>query len=72
MVGDIIMATRTEALGAIRSRYKVSSKKDKSKMLDEFVAIAGRHRNVSEARRWTVESIEEANGMPCPTAFHLI
>ena len=44
MAGDISLATRTEILGAIRSRYKEASKKDKSKMLDEFVAMTGCHR----------------------------
>ena len=44
MVGDISLATRTEVLGAIRNRYREASKKDKSRMLDEFVAIAGCHR----------------------------
>ena len=44
MVGDISLATRTEVLGAIRSRYREASKKDKSRMLDEFVAIMGCHR----------------------------
>ena len=44
MVGDISSATRTEVLGAIRNRYREASKKDKSRMLDEFVAIAGCHR----------------------------
>ena len=39
MVGDISLATRTEVLGAIRNRYREASKKDKSRMLDEFVAI---------------------------------
>ncbi len=44
MVGDISAATRTEVLGANRSRYREASKKDKSRMLDEFVAIASCHR----------------------------
>ena len=44
MVGEISTATRTEVLGAIRSRYMEASKRDKSRMLDEFVAIAGCHR----------------------------
>ena len=44
MVGDISLATRTEVLGAIRNRYREASKKDKSRMLDEFVAIVGCHR----------------------------
>ena len=44
MVGEISTATRTEVLGAVRSRYMAASKRDKSRMLDEFVAIAGCHR----------------------------
>ena len=44
MAGDISLATRTEILGAIRSRYREASKKDKSRMLDEFVAMTGCHR----------------------------
>ena len=39
MVGEISTATRTEVLGAILSRYREASKRDKSRMLDEFVAI---------------------------------
>ena len=41
------LATRTEVLGAIRSRYREGAKKCKSRMLDEFVAIAGCHRKHS-------------------------
>ena len=44
MAGEISLATRTEVLGSIRSRYREASKKDKSRMLDEFVAIMGCHR----------------------------
>ena len=44
MVGEIISVTKTEVLRAIRNRYKDASKKDKSRMLDEFVAIVGCHR----------------------------
>ena len=44
MAGEISLATRIEVLGAIRSRYGEASKKDKSRMLDEFVAMAGCHR----------------------------
>ena len=44
MVGEISAATRTEVLGAIRSRYRKASKRDKSRMLDEFVALTGCHR----------------------------
>ena len=31
-------------LGAIRNRYREASKRDKSRMLDEFVALTGCHR----------------------------
>ena len=44
MVGEISTATRTEVLGAIRIRYREASKRDKSRMLDEFVALTGCHR----------------------------
>ena len=44
MVGEISAATRTEVLGAIRSQYREASKRDKSRMLDEFVAMADCHR----------------------------
>ena len=44
MVGDISLATRTEVLGAIRDRYAEAPKRDKSRMLDEFVALTGCHR----------------------------
>ncbi len=44
MVADISAVTRAEVLVAIRSRYREACKKDKSRILDEFVAIAGCHR----------------------------
>ena len=44
MVTEISTVTRTELLRAIRGRYREASKRDKSRMLDEFVAIAGCHR----------------------------
>ena len=43
MVGEISGVTKTEVLRAIRNRYREASKKDKSRMLDEFVAIVGCH-----------------------------
>ena len=50
MVGEISTATRIEVLGAIRSRHREAAKRDKSRMLDEFVAIVGCHRkHASEA-----------------------
>ena len=44
MVGEISGVTRTEVIRAIRNRYREASKKDKSRMLDEFVATTGCHR----------------------------
>ena len=44
MDGEISGVTKTEVLKAIRNRYRKASKKDKSRMLDEFVAIMGCHR----------------------------
>jgi hypothetical protein len=36
--------TRRELLEALRERYRNASKLDKSKILDEFINIAGCHR----------------------------
>ena len=44
MVGEISTVTRPEVLGAIRNRYLEASKRDKSRMLDEFVALTDCHR----------------------------
>ena len=44
MVTEISATTRTEVLAAIRKRYREASKRDKSRMLDEFVAMVGCHR----------------------------
>ena len=44
MVGEISAVTRPKVLRAIRSRYRDASKKDKSRMLDKFVAMVGCHR----------------------------
>ena len=52
MVGDISSATRTEVLGAIRNRHREASKKDKGRMLDEFVAISGCHRKHAVRCQW--------------------
>ena len=37
------MAKR-ELLATIRDRYRASSRKDKSRILDEFIAVTGHHR----------------------------
>ena len=44
MVREVSGVTRTEVLRAIRNRYRGASKKDKSRMLDEFLALVGCHR----------------------------
>ena len=44
MVSEISTATRTEVLETIRGRYRETSKRDKTRMLDEFVAMVGCHR----------------------------
>ena len=51
MVSEISTATRTEVLGAIRSRYREASKGDKTRMLDEFVALTGCHRKHAAGSR---------------------
>ena len=44
MVAEISTATRTEVLEAILGRYGEASKRDKTRMLNEFVAMVGCHR----------------------------
>jgi hypothetical protein len=41
MASGISKQTRAELLGALRSRYSDSSKRDKGRILDEFVAVSG-------------------------------
>jgi hypothetical protein len=40
----ISMATRAELVGALGDRYRASSRTEKSRILDEFVAVSGYHR----------------------------
>ena len=51
MVGEIGAVTRTEELRAIRNRYREASRKNKSRMLDEFAAIAGSRRKRKQKRK---------------------
>ena len=44
MGGGIIRMAKEELLAMIRGRYRGSSKKDKARILDEFVAVTGHHR----------------------------
>jgi len=38
------MATRKELIGAVGERYRTSSREEKAKILDEFIALTGCHR----------------------------
>jgi hypothetical protein len=44
MAGRISMATRGELLAAIGDRYRSSGRAERTKILDEFVAVTGYHR----------------------------
>ncbi len=44
MGGGISKMAKRELLATLRDRYRSSSKKDKSRILDEFIAITGHHR----------------------------
>jgi hypothetical protein len=43
-VGRLSMATRREVVAAIRERYGAATRAEKSRILDELVAVAGYHR----------------------------
>ena len=44
MGGGVSKMAKRELLATIRDRYRSSSKKDKSRILDEFIAVTGHHR----------------------------
>ena len=44
MGGGISRMAKRELLVTLRDRYRSSSKKDKSRILDEFIAVTGQHR----------------------------
>ena len=44
MGGGISKMAKRELLATMRDRYRSSSKKDKGRILDEFMAITGHHR----------------------------
>lgn len=44
MAGRVSMATKGELLAAIGDRYRASSRVERTKILDEFVAVTGYHR----------------------------
>ena len=43
-MGRISMATRDELVGALVTRYAASDRKERGRILDEFVAVSGLHR----------------------------
>ena len=44
MGGGISKMAKQELLATIRDRYRASSKREKSRILDEFIAVTGHHR----------------------------
>ena len=44
MAGGMSKMAKRELLATIRDRYRASSKKDKSRILDEFILVTGHHR----------------------------
>ena len=44
MAGGISGIAKQELLATIRDRYRTSSRKDNSLILDEFIAVTGHHR----------------------------
>ena len=44
MAGGMSRMAKQELLTTIRDRYRGSSRKDKSRILDEFIAVTGHHR----------------------------
>ena len=44
MGGNISRMAKQELLVTLRERYRSSSKKDRSRIFDEFIAITGHHR----------------------------
>ena len=44
MAGGMSKIAKRELPTSIRDRYRGSSRKDKSKILDEFIAVTGHHR----------------------------
>ena len=44
MAGGMSRMAKRELLAPIPDRYRASSRKDKSRILDEFIAVTGHHR----------------------------
>ena len=54
---------KQELLATIRDRYRSSTKKDKTRILDEFIAVTGHHRKHGIRLLGQIEDEEDA---PCP------
>ena len=52
MGGGVSKMAKRELLATIRNRYRSSSKKDKSRILDEFIAVTGHHRKHGDPAAW--------------------
>ncbi len=44
MAGEISISPREELIIVLRNRYKEASKKEKTRILNEFIAVSGYHR----------------------------
>ena len=64
MGGGISKMAKRELLATLRDRYRSTSKKDKSRILDEFIAVTGHHRKHGIRLLRQLEDDQEA---PCPT-----
>lgn len=64
MGGGINKMAKQELLATLRDRYQSSSKKDKSRILDEFIAVTGHHRKHGIRLLRQLEDDEDA---PRPT-----
>ena len=62
--GGISKMAKRVLLATLRDRYRSSAKKDKSRILDEFIAVTGHHRKHGIRLLRQLEDDQEA---PCPT-----
>ena len=62
MGGGISKMAKRELLATLRDRYRSSSRKDKGRILDEFIAITGHHRKHGIRLLSQLEEDEEAPG----------
>ena len=64
MAGGMSKMAKQELLGTIRDRYRGSSKREKSRILDEFIAVTGFHRKHSIRLLSQPKGIGEKDGVP--------